>query len=358
MNLSLQRCLCILALLGPLTITSTAVAGDVAAADALFNRGVAELEAGNYKKGCPLIAESLRVDPQPGTLFALSQCEVKWGRIATAVVRLDEYLQVYDRLTPDQKAQQINRFKVAKGQRDKLALEVPELTLSLPPGAPAGTVVKRDDEVVASATLGIGLPVDPGEHVVSTQVPGGVLWEQRITIVSGEKKPLVLEVKMAPSGEARPGKLEPTAAPRVVPPSSTGKAASGGQTPAPVSPKKGGVPAWAWAAGGVGVAALGAGVAFAVDHASARRTLAADCPGDVCDSARYSLETMQSLRGRWNRDLGLAVGLGAAGVVGVSIAAVGIARGSRENRLPPSSAAALTPWLSPNAGGAFISGDF
>ncbi|MFS8071409.1 MAG: hypothetical protein ACMG6S_33985, partial [Byssovorax sp.] len=148
MNLSYHRYLFALSLLGPLALSSPAIAQDVAAADALFNRGVTEMKAGQYKKGCPLIAESLRVDPQPGTLFTLSQCEVKWGRVATAVARLDDYLQLYERLTPDQKVQQQTRPKVVKEQRDKLILEVPQLTLSLPPGAPAGTVVKRDGAVV------------------------------------------------------------------------------------------------------------------------------------------------------------------------------------------------------------------
>ena len=200
MNRSLHRGVCVLSLLGSLAVTSSAAALDVAAADALFNHGVKEMEAGNYSKGCPLIAESLSVDPQPGTLFALSQCEVKWGRVATAVVRLDEYLQVYDQLTPDQKAQQIGRLKVVKAQREKLAREVPELTLSLPPGAPAGTVVRRDATVVSAAALGLELPVDPGEHLVSTQAPGGERWEQRFTIAAREKKPLMLQVKPAPSG--------------------------------------------------------------------------------------------------------------------------------------------------------------
>ena len=247
MNLSLHRCLCVLSLLGPLAVSSTAVAEDVSAADALFNRGVTEMKAGNYKKGCPLIAESLRVDPQPGTLFALSQCEVKWGRVATAVVRLDEYLQIYDRLTPDQKAQQINRFQVAKEQRVKLTLDVPELALSLPPGAPAGTVVRRDDAVVASAALGLGLPVDPGEHVVSTQAPGGAIWEQRITIAVGENKALVLEVKTAPVVEARP-----TTATPIVTPEPAKQAAPPIEAEAGPSGRR----VAAYVVGGVGVAGL------------------------------------------------------------------------------------------------------
>lgn len=138
MKISFHRCLGILALLGPLALSSTALAQDVAAADALFNRGVTEMKAGQFQRACALIAESMRLDPQPGTLFTLSQCEVKRERTATAVARLDDYLQLYDRLTPDQKAQQLNRPRVVKEQRDKLSLDVPELTLSLPRGRPRG----------------------------------------------------------------------------------------------------------------------------------------------------------------------------------------------------------------------------
>jgi len=46
------------------------------------------MEAGNYAAGCPALAESQRLDPRAGTLFTLSQCEVQWGRVATAVTRL------------------------------------------------------------------------------------------------------------------------------------------------------------------------------------------------------------------------------------------------------------------------------
>ena len=217
MNHSISRFLGIVSLLGPLSLSSTSNAQDVATADALFNRGVSEMKEGHYKTGCPLIAESLRVDPQPGTLFTLSQCEVKWDRVATAVARLDDYLQLYERLTPDQKLQQLNRPKVVREQRGKLILDVPQLTLLLPPGAPAGTVVRRDDALVASAALGLGLPVDPGEHLVSTQVPGGAVWEQQITIAKGEKKSLVLEVRTVPPVEARPVLVAPVSAAAPVP---------------------------------------------------------------------------------------------------------------------------------------------
>lgn len=212
MNRSAHRYISVLSLFGSVALASPALAQDDTTAKDLFNRGLADMEASRYATGCPALAESQRLDPRPGTLFTLSECEVRWGRVATAVTRLREYLGLYERMTPEQKERQSERYTIAKEQQEKLALEVPELTLTLPPGAPSGTVVKRDDAVVASAALGIGLPVDPGEHVVSTQAPGGTLWEQRITIVKGEKKPLVLEVKPAPTVEAQPIQAEPIVA--------------------------------------------------------------------------------------------------------------------------------------------------
>jgi hypothetical protein len=314
MNLSFHHYLCALALFGPLALSSPAMAQDVAAADALFNRGVTEMKAGQYKKGCPLIAESLRVDPQPGTLFTLSQCEVRWGRVATAVARLDDYLQLYERLTPDQKVQQQNRPKVVKEQRDKLILEVPQLTLSLPPGAPAGTVVRRDGAVVAGAALGLGLPVDPGEHVVSTQAPGGALWEQQFTIANGEKKPLVLEVKAAPTVEARTA----LAAPVVVVTPEPAK-----QEPSPPGAGTSGRRVAVYAIGGVGVAGLVLGGVMGGLVLGKKSTIAAHCMSPVNGSDEVLCDQIGVDAGNSAKTLGLVSTIGfAAGLAGVGTAIV------------------------------------
>jgi hypothetical protein len=227
MKRSFSRYISLLSLLGPLALASPATAQDVAAAEELFNRGLADMQAHRYATGCPAIAESQRLDPRTGTLFTLSQCEVEWGRAATAVTRLGDYLELYERMTPEQKTRQGKRPNLAKEQRDRLVLEVPELTLSLPSGTPAGTVVKRDDAVVAGAALGVRLPVDPGEHVLSTQVPGGSLWEQRITIAKGEKKSLVLEVKAAPPAATRLALGAPVPVKQEAPPPETETGPSG-----------------------------------------------------------------------------------------------------------------------------------
>jgi hypothetical protein len=95
-------------------------------------------------------------------------CEAEWGRIATAASRFGDYLSLHEQLPTAQKVRQGERLKVARARREALLREVPELTLMLPPGAPAGTVVTRDGAVISDAALGLALPLDPGEHVLTT----------------------------------------------------------------------------------------------------------------------------------------------------------------------------------------------
>ncbi|WP_437602640.1 hypothetical protein WMF28_13620 [Sorangium sp. So ce590] len=195
MTRCLRRIAVLALVLCPLAAAAPAAAQDSAAAEALFNRGLADMEEGRYETGCEAIAESHRIEPKLGALFTLAICESRSGRIAAAFTHFGEYLAQVDQLTPEQKSRQGERPKVARQEHDKLARLVPELSLALPPGAPAGTVVKRDGRVVDSAALGAGVPAEPGEHVVSTQAPGGPVWETRIQLAQGEKKRVELQVK-------------------------------------------------------------------------------------------------------------------------------------------------------------------
>src|SRR5262249_43196231 len=132
-------------------------------------------------------------------------------------------------------------------KKAELMPSVPEITLTLPPDAPRGTVVKRDDAVLSEAALGVALPIDPGEHVMTTQVPGGGVTETKVTIQKAEKKQLVLNVKLAPS-TASTG--SPTSSP------SAGAAPTA--TPPPGAGSSGRRTA-AFVVGGIGVAGLAVG---------------------------------------------------------------------------------------------------
>lgn len=202
---------------------SVALADDGGTAQALFDKAVADLEQGNVKAACPAFAESQRIDPRPGTLFALADCEVALGRLASALGHYHEYLGWVSRLSEDSQQRHAERVTLAKTQVEALEPKVPKLALALSPSAPSGTVVERDGVPLQGAALGVALPIDPGEHVIVTHAPG--LAEERITITlaAGESKRLEVPVKPAPVAPppASPA-VEPTSRPATERPNDDG----------------------------------------------------------------------------------------------------------------------------------------
>jgi hypothetical protein len=208
-----RRRLAVVAAVVALAAVPAAALGDeVDPAEKSFQRGTAAMDAGRFEEACPAIEESYKLDPLPGTLFTLAECEARRGRIATAVKRYEDYLALYAALAPERKKKQGDREQVAREQTARLSPLVPELTLTLPPAAPPGTVVTRDGAPVAAAALGVAMPVDPGDHEIAVQAPGGPATLMRVTLGKGEKKGLLLEVKELPVTPPAPVAL-PTPAP-------------------------------------------------------------------------------------------------------------------------------------------------
>lgn len=168
-------------------------AQDAAAAGALFDRGLADMQAGKYSSGCPAIAESYRLDPRPGTLFTLAECQAKWGKVASAVTHYEDYLERVQRMTVDQQVRQREREQVATAQLAALKPQVPLLTLRLA-SLPAGVKVMRDGNELGAASLNVPLPLDPGDHTITVTGPGAERSEQPIHIDRGESKTLDLVV--------------------------------------------------------------------------------------------------------------------------------------------------------------------
>jgi tetratricopeptide (TPR) repeat protein len=68
---------------------------DPVAAEALFREGRSAADAGNYAVACPKFEESYRLDPAPGTLLNLGDCEEHRGQLALA---LQHYRQLHAEL--------------------------------------------------------------------------------------------------------------------------------------------------------------------------------------------------------------------------------------------------------------------
>jgi hypothetical protein len=236
-------------------------AQDPAAAQALFDRGVLELEAGRFDQACPALAESHRLDPLPGTLFALAECEAKAGKLASAVGHYQDYLGLMSRMTPEQLERHAERAATARARVEALRPSVPTLTLVVPPGAPSALVVERDGVALHGPALGMALPVDPGEHVVVTRLPGGGERRVALTLVPGEARRVELELPAAAAPEPA-------------------------RSAAPASARDGEqrtLRTWGWALGAVGLSGVIAGSVTGVMVLQKKATVTDHCDGSACD---------------------------------------------------------------------------
>ena len=254
------------------TLVGVAQAQDSAAAQALFERGVADLEAGRLESACPALAESHRLDPHPGTLVALAECEAKADKIASAFGHYQDYLGWVSRLSPEQQERHADRVANARVQTDLLRPRIPTLTLVLPPTAPRGLVVERDGVVLQGPALGVALPIDPGEHVVVTRDAAGN--ETRATVVIGAGQVIRLDLRV-PNPSPAPPPVVPQApkAPSILAPKAPKTAAPG---PNPLR-------TWGWVAGGVGVTGVVVGSIAGVVALGQKRVVDDHCRGLACD---------------------------------------------------------------------------
>jgi hypothetical protein len=302
-------------------VSLPAAAQDDKRAEALFNQGLADMEAGRYEQGCPALGQGFELDPRAGTLFTLAECEARRGRIATALARNDEYLALFARMTAAQQNSHRDQEKLARARRAELGPQVPELTVLLPPNAPAGTQIRRDGAELAASALGVGLPVDPGEHVLSTQAPGAPPTEIRITLRRGEKKQLTLEVKRPPSAPAAtppPGTAPPAATPALPSPEQPPPSPI---APAPASQGPGGQRVAAYVVGAVGLAGLVAGGVTGGLAIGKHATIKANCVDRDATTAVCNATGLAAASSSKPLELVSTIGFG-VGIAGVGAAVV------------------------------------
>lgn len=269
-----------------LVVVRTAHA-DADPAQAQFDQGLADMEAGLFDAGCPKLAESYRLDPQPGVLFTLAECEAKRGKLATAVVRYRSYLDLLGRMGSVQRAKQQQRERVAQAQIQALLPRLPVLTVLMPASAPTDVTVERDGVTLDSASVRLSLPVDPGEHKVRLRLADGRDRTYVFTLAEGERRRLQLELP-----------VDPDAA-----------------TSLPTSPSSSSSSSWPWiliAAGGAGVVLGGVTGVLAVSDAS---TSHSHCTDRLCDpEGKRAAERANTLG--WIATGALGAGVLVAGIGG------------------------------------------
>lgn len=229
---------------------SPAFAGD-AAAEALFRAGREAAERGDDATACARFEESHRIEPAAGTVLNLALCYERRGQIASAWQRLRE---AKERLTPGDERIALVDSKIAA-----LEARLPRLTLRVEPET-SGQRVLRDGQELGAASLGVAVPVDPGEHRVQLRTPGSTPRVVTVAVAEGENKELVLEPGPSAANTAAP-----------VPAPAPASAGNSGRTAG-------------FIIGGVGLAGIATSLVAGAIVLDRKSTVDRECAGSECTS--------------------------------------------------------------------------
>jgi len=305
-------------------------ARDPAAAEALFKAARALVEKGDYAAGCPKFEASLALNPSASTMLNIARCHEHDGKIASAWEAYSRALTLNRETAGDKRRRGLEEL----ANKGIAALEprLPKLVVAVK-GAPAGLEVTRDGKPLPAAALGEALPADPGPSEIRASAPGHKPETRTVTLEEGKTATveLALQAQAAtPAAAAGPSKKD----------------------------DGGGVPTWAWISGAVGIGLSGAAVVFLVDDLAAIDALRENCrevpAGTYCNPG-YDFAADNA---RKDRDFGLFVGLGGAGVIAIGAAIIGIATSGSADEPAPSDSAVALPWIAPGGAGATLRGSF
>jgi hypothetical protein len=153
-------------------------------AEALFRQGRELLKQGKISEACESFEASQRLETGIGTLLNLADCRAKNGQLATAwalFLRAAELAQV----TPNEE----RRAKAARRFAAELEPRLPYLTVSVPDDSKVdGLEITLNGDPLDRGLWNVGVPMDPGQHVVEGQAPGHEPWSTTVTVEEAERR--------------------------------------------------------------------------------------------------------------------------------------------------------------------------
>jgi hypothetical protein len=302
------------------------------AAAALFHSGRELVEKGDWAAGCPKFEASLALYSSASTMLNIARCQEHDGKIASAWSTYKRAL-VVNRETPGEERRRALEDVAQKGIAS-LEPRLPKLRVVIAV-APEGLQVTRNGQYVPLAMLGTTIPVDPGEHRIVARAPGHRTEQRTVTVAEAKTERVEIALILGDDGGD--------------PEAGDGRARSGGVV----------VPTWSLVVGAGGLALLTAGAAFRVDQALIEGRQHGICGGDVVQGCPTTY-VPDADNARKNRDFGLFVGLGGAGVIALGAAIIGAV----VENVPSSPKASAEPevtaraWVGPGGFGASLGGRF
>jgi serine/threonine-protein kinase len=176
-------------------------------AEQLFQEGRAALAQGRTAEACPLLADSLSIDPAGGTALLLADCWERLGKLATA---WSAYQTALAYAVRDERA---DRAEAARARIAALTPKLPRLRLVDHRNLPEGASLTLDGEALPSRAWRGAIPVDPGEHWIVLSASGHRAARIRFDAQTGRVTEVVLP-RLARSTPQR--RLDPRARPSSV----------------------------------------------------------------------------------------------------------------------------------------------
>jgi len=247
--------------------------GDKAAAEALFDSGVALLRNHEYKEACEKLETSQTIDPAVGTLLYLGECYERLGRTASAWAMFREASSLA------QSMGQNDRAKVANQRAQRLEADLAYLSVVVAAEARVpGLVVQRGKETVKLELFGVSIPTDPGDIEVRASAPGYAAFSENVPLAARQRRQLnIPALQRLPGNEAPPIPKTVPATPPDMP------ADTRLQHVEPVKYKSTPSPV-AYVLGGVGLVGLGVGSFFGIRaiqlNSEAKEQYG--CQGSIC----------------------------------------------------------------------------
>jgi len=135
-------------------------------------------EQRRYDEACSLFERSQGLDPSPGTLLNLADCQEHRGELLEA-------LSTFEQALVDMQAEQFTEKRktwseVAFKRRDTLAVRVPLIVVQSSPTA--GAVTSLDGKALRAREVRL----EPGEHRIEVTAPNKLPYARRFELKSGQ----------------------------------------------------------------------------------------------------------------------------------------------------------------------------
>nr|HEX4312557.1 hypothetical protein [Kofleriaceae bacterium] len=159
-------------------------------AEKLFGDGRTYLSNKEFELACTAFEASEKAEAAIGTALNIALCYEQWGHLAAAYTAYQE-AERFAKLRFD------DRSKVARDKLAELEPKVPHLAIDVPQGTDPSTVFVFDGKEIERMALVGDRRVEIGDHVIEVRVPGKPPVLTHVTVVSGDRKQLTVDVPKA-----------------------------------------------------------------------------------------------------------------------------------------------------------------